>query len=478
MKMKIPFILFLVITAVYPQTTLPVKIDDFTSAKSWWEYHRDGIVAKDKDAIINGDGYLKIRLLNPSNDRECNVGISERQPVYSKKIKVLTTEARIKLLNNMLSGSRGWGFWKTAKMGKADNLAWFMEQALEGKPAFTWSRFGTIHGKKIDLKDISIKENEWHIYKIIRDLKNKRTEYFVDNQLYHISPGVAPTGRMAFHLWIDNQVYSRSKGVQRTAWSGISEMVVDYVKIYSGYSTGEKYPEDGSIKLFEKPLTFGSGKKNELLINQEISVSPGKTVVLMSVIAEKYGSFDNPDKLTLSVVDKLGRNLAGAAWDGQKTNPANKVLLFDSNSEIIQLLAVAHNTPFVSDVLVLNSPSGEVLVNEAVNSKPLKNGLWKTYLFKSSGKPVVFYLSSLANESPGWNHIDKSTHKETTDDDLKIEIDGKDFGWNTQQSFDGNRQFGLNDIIVLREHLTAGNHSLKIYVENKPVLNRVLIFQE
>ncbi|KAA3613228.1 MAG: hypothetical protein D8M58_13055 [Calditrichaeota bacterium] len=464
--MKIILLSFLCISTLLSQTILPVKIDDFSSTKSWWDYHRDGLVADDPQSIINGKGYLKIRLLNPENSLECNVGISERQSIYSKRIKVLTTETRVKLLNNMLPGSRGWGFWKAAKMGKADNLAWFMEQHLEGKPKFSWSRFGTIQKKRVDLKDIAIKENEWHTYKIVRDLNSKRTDYFVDGELYHTSGGIAPTGRMGFHLWIDNQVYSRSKGIQRAAWSGTSEMVVDYVKIYSGYNTGKSYPVEGSIKVYEKPLVFGNGTNNEKLIDQEISVLPGKTIVLMSVNAESYADFDRPDKLTLRLSEN--NNKVETAWHGSNNNKINKILELDNSSDLLKLEAISENTPFISDLLVLNSPSGKVLLNESEN---------KNYSFISNGKPVVIYLSAIASESPGWNHIDKSTHDDKSDDHLSIEIDGKKVDY-PESSLDGNRQFGLSDIIVVREHLPAGKHTLKIYVENKPVLNRVLVFQE
>jgi hypothetical protein len=476
--MKILLSLTLLLNTLFAQTILSVKIDDFTSEKSWWEYHRDGTVKNDPDAIINGKGYLKIRLLKPQDNMECNVGISEPQPIYPKKIKILTTEIRIKLLTDMKQGSRGWGFWKTAKMGRADNVAWFMEQYLAGKPKFSWSRFGTIHKRKIDLKDIQIKKNVWHTYKIVRDLNAKQTDYFIDGQLSHTSRGIAPTGRMAFHLWIDNQVYSRSKGIQRMAWQGISEMVVDYVSIYSGYSPSKSFPVDGGIKLFEKPLLFGSGEKGEELLNETVPLSPGKTVVLMSVVAEKYAAFDNPDKLILKATDENGKVYAKTQWDGQKKNPLNKVLIFDTESEQIELKTVGDNTPFISDLVVFNSPTGKVLINDDVNAKPIADGLWKTYSFTSDGSPVDFYLSGVAMESPGWNHIKKSSHNEKTDDDLKIEIDGQDFGWNSEYSFDGNRQFGLADVIVLRQRLAAGRHTLKVFVENKPLLNRVFIFQE
>jgi hypothetical protein len=476
--MKIFFILTFLLNTLFAQTILPVKIDDFTSVKSWWEYHHDGTVKNDPDAIINGNGYLKIRLLKPQDNMECNVGISEPQPIYPKRIKILTTEMRIKLLTDMQPGSRGWGFWKTAKMGKADNVAWFMEQYLKDKPKFSWSRFGTIHKRKIDLKDIKIKKNVWHTYKIVRDLKAKQTDYFIDGQLSHTSRGIAPTGRMAFHLWIDNQVYSRSKGIQRVAWPGESAMVVDYVSIYSGLSPGKIFPSQGAIKFFEKPLRFGSGKKDAILLNETVSVSPGKTLVLMSVIAEKYAIFDNPDRLVLRANDDKGKMYSKKKWDGQKKNAVNKVLIFDTKSETLELKAISENTPFISDLVVLNSPTGKVVINDEVNARAANDGLWKTYSFSSMGRPVVIYLSGVANESPGWNHIQKSSQNDQTDDDLRIEVDGQDFGWNSEYSFNGNKQFGISDVIVLRQNLSVGNHSLKIFVKNKPLLNRVVIFQE
>ena len=475
--MKTLFILFVFFKFVFPQTVLPLKIDDFSSTKSWWQYHRDGLVSKDSDAIINGKGFLKIRLLDPENSLECNVGISERQNIYPRGVKVLSMETRVKLLNGMQPGSWGWGFWKTAKMGQADNVAWFMEQLKYGEPDFSWSRFITISKRKVDFNDVDIEQNEWHVYKIVRDLNTKTTSFFIDGLLTNLA-SIAPTGRMAFHLWIDNQIYSKSKGIERAAWNGKSEMLVDYVSIYSGHSPGKSYPSNGSIKLFEKPFIFGTGKKNEVLVDYEIDIEPGNTVVVMSAVVENNLPVDETDLLTLSILNNDDNSFAETKWDRAGGKSLNKILTLNPSSKRIKLKAFSENTPFISDIVVLSSPSGKILINDSVNNRPDKNGFWKSYSFTSDGSPVIVYLSASASESTGWNHVDESTHNDKTDDDLKIEIDGKDFGWNTENSFDGNRQFGISDVIVLREQLKSGKHTLKIFVENKPLLNRVLVFQE
>lgn len=231
MNIKLYFLLIVPLLGAAQGSLIPLKWDEFDSHKDWWAWHRDGSAASDSDAIRLEKGCLILSLSNPSSEYECNVGISDEQNIYGKKQKILKVEIRLKVLTAMKPGSRGWGFWKAARNGKASSLAWFMEQFMPGQKKLSWRKAGSLSHKKRSLKNIDFDLHDWHIYSIERDIPAKTVRYYVDGKLWFWTPDIYSQERMSFHLWIDNQVYSRKKGIQKTSWQGRSAIVVDYVHI-------------------------------------------------------------------------------------------------------------------------------------------------------------------------------------------------------------------------------------------------------
>ncbi len=238
-KTTLFLLLFIPFMAVSQRTLIPLKWDEFDSQKDWWAWHKDGSAGSDADAIRIENGCLIISLRNPAAEYECNVGLSDEQNIYGKKHKILRVETRLKVLNEMIPGSRGWGFWKAARNGKASSLAWFMEQLMPGQKKLSWRKAGSLSHKKRAMKNIDFNVQDWHVYTIERDIPAKTVRYYVDGNLWFQTPGIVPKERMSFHLWVDNQVYSK-KGIRRVSWQGSSAILVDYVHISGTASSGSR----------------------------------------------------------------------------------------------------------------------------------------------------------------------------------------------------------------------------------------------
>ena len=413
-------------------------LDDFSGQNAAWLFHRDGSVKNDPAAIESGKGYLKIRLLNPVKQQECNVGISNPQPVYTKKYRQLTCETRIKTLNTMMPGSRGWGFWKTAKNGAADNLAWFMQQFLKGEADHSWSRFGSLYKRQAKWQAYTPRAGEWHTYKIVRDLLLNTTIYFIDGKRVFSTPGIAARGRMAFHLWIDNQVYSRSKGIRRAGWRDESAMQVDYVMIYDGPSAAESSLPEGSIKLDEKPRFFFDPNSAKAPPVYHLGDVNGSGWLIASVNAEPLPG----DYLKTSI--KSEHENHSIIWDG--TGSATRFIKLQAVSGM-RINFESRETPYLDRFLLLNSPSGRVVFDH-------KAGLRKKHTFKSDSGNFVFIIAT--------RFFGKGS----------LMLDAKTTG---------ARRITLDSqsmLTVRRLMLPAGTHTVKLDVPKDIAPERIFIYQE
>lgn len=456
---------------------LPDKFDDFQNKKSWWQFHRDGSAAQDDSSIVINDGFLYIRLKSPPDHLECNTGISEPQNIYGNGVKWLSAEVRLKLLSAMYPGSRGWGFWKMARDGKAGSLAWFMEQMAPGDEKRTWSLAGTVFGKKRSVKPVELNQDEWHIYKIERDLYNKNTIYYIDGREFFRTSGLVPAGKLSFHLWIDNQVYSSSRGISRQAWDGMSALVVDYVRIRTERSGQPHYNYQWPVLLHEKMRWIGNGGENQILADLSFNApKPGKALILITARTEKDSPHDRPDKLKVL----LNGEDHGWLFDGNQATGSGYCLFVERelSAGLQRLQIIGSGTPVLEGITVIAAEDSNLLINdtpELDSGNNLSANVSGNYNFRSNSGLVTIFLSGAADESPEWNHTDAAARNDDHDDDLKIMINDRDFGWQNENALYGNRLFGSSDVLLIQTELPAGTHHLKLITNNTPVVHRILV---
>jgi len=426
------------------------RFDDFNRAQPWWQFHREGIVSADSEAIQIKNGYLLLKLTNPSSSRECNIGISDAQNIYSKSIAFLAFEARIKILSPMKPGSRGWGFWKAAKGGRASSLAWFMQQFDAQNPAFSWSRMGVISRGKTAFCDVRLPQDEWHLYRVERDRTVGSTRFFVDGNEVYSTPGLAPAERMSFHLWIDNQVYSRKKGILRQQWTGVSSMLVDWVKIEDRPPAPVTEDVPGPVVLFERfrrPRQDGS-----------FSIrfgSPGDTVyVLTAVQAEFNQPFEAADELTLD-------------WNGRQT-VCSGARLRGSTRYVLLTSAVGQ---------------GQQTLNFSVRQSPM---LWYVAAFSYPGLRLLRDLEK--NELPaGASDITfRVPHKKllvclamkSTDGEAQfsVKIDGRNYGKEAFRPGPRVKTAGMEHLLFMETTVTPGLHRLQWVPGGAVQAERLILF--
>jgi len=470
------FLLFLSEMLLAKYNIPALKRDDFAGKKTWWEFHQDGTAKQDRTAIVFRSGYLILSLNNPLADRECNVGFSERQNIYGKSVKKLVVETRIKVLNSMRPGSRGWGFWKAARNGVADNLAWFMQQLLPGNAKLSWQRVGSITPNQKEFGNFSINDQNWHTYKIIRDLKAKTTLFYVDRRQIFSTPKVSPKGKMSFHLWVDNQVYSQKRGIQPQGWKGSSRMVIDYVQIRTAPKINTLILNSGNIALFAQPAVFGPGGEKQPVWQVSFKAAKGETVILATARAEANQLYDIPDKLSLLLDGQVLTSLQG--WDGSRLQGQSRCRFFKVKTTAGEhgLKFISSSTPLLFDVTVLNKPGCRVLLNREFNKIPCKDEnakLWREFTFTNQAGLCTFYISASLKETTGWDHIRKL---HGPGDQLRATIDGQKNASASSQTLQGKCLFGDSGVILFQKRLSAGTHHLKLFTSGFPYIQRLLIY--
>ncbi len=446
------------------QTIPPVKRDDFNTIHSWWHYHTDGSASLDSSAIVNGKGYLRIRLKNPTQSEECNVGISDFQNIYGKKIKYLSLETRIKLLTPMKPGSRGWGFWKSRKKAKSYTLAWFMQQMDERNARLSWSMAGTIVGSRRNTKKWPV-DNQWHIYRIERDLKRMRTRFWIDGKLFLETPDLAPKDRLSFHLWIDNQVYSRKSGIMRKAWQGPSEMVVDYVQIEAGRRK-QLYPVISEAPfLFYCPCNrIYHRKENNIYGHSAFQASGGDVWILMTARVEDISPYDVPDRLQL-FLGKASEPVL--TFDGQVMKGKDQTMVVRKTLPAgeYKIHLREQSTPLIYDLAVVDGSKGKALLNMN-GSEFLKQGPIRKLKINRQSRAAL-YLAVSAREA--------EANENREEDRLRLSLSGSSLSAPMAFNFKGNEQFGACKTVVKSFLLNAGTLKINVQIQGKPQFHHIFL---
>ncbi len=466
-------LLFLPLNRSAAQNVIPaLKRDDFNRIHAWWHYHRDGVARDDTTALLNGRGFLFLRLKNPGAAEESNVGISEFQNIYGKSFTFLSAEVRVKLLTPLLAGSRGWGFWKSTKRLKRHSLAWFMQQKDPANAKFSWSLAGTVEGKRRKVKSWQ-PDNRWHVYRIERDLHRKQTRFFIDGKPFLITDGLVPKERLSFHLWIDNQVYSRKAGIRRRAWQGSEAMVVDYVQI----RTREAPPAQPRIY---SPRVVWYRRFNTILTSTQNAYSVGRYAfktrgdslyVLLSARAEDLRPYDVPDRLRVFIDDQKQPLLEidGVVLKGQTRTLVKKIKL-SAGQHHIRLTARA--TPLLYDVLLVEAQGGKVTVNV-----PAQGDSGRFSWRDTEPQTYLLYAAVTANEAASYDHIRSLSALQNADDRVLVRLKSTGKGALQIIRFKGNEILGDCNTKIVTGSLPPGKNELTFRIEGKAKVHRLFLIR-
>ncbi len=501
----------------------PLERDDFKSLKSWWSVNYSPSSGYNHSMTVN-NGYLKADLIDPLDGGSGgvlpssmvgmeNVGIStaDLKPIYDKNLQMDIT-IRIKTLNTLPVGSRGWGFWKSESVPVTTNQAtWFMEQTADSDsswaPQETWWQARTLDGvdNTYDFSsDISSYDNmQWHVYKVRRyggSSTGGYYEHYIDGTLVQrIVPYDFPDSSIinedfTFNCWNDNLVYRFIEGganpdsiaVYYNGWIGTSSFVVDFIEIVKdGYDPSYTVaPQDNNdmLRLREFESEMDDGLSDGLWKTYTFDTYAANCVIVATAKAEEMDSYDNDDDLKLEVDTKDYGYNSSKSWNGDVDQSLPKTIVIDTimstGSHTLKLSSRV--TPLLYDVNVFSSTDGAIALDTVINdSAPSgsSNLLWKTFTFNCDAGPVAIYLSGSADEEPGWDHSN-STIDSTDDDELRIMVDNTDYGWATDSALVGNGLYGDVKTILLTPTLSTGQHSIKLYTRETPTVYRVLVFSK
>ena len=480
---------------------LPLKRDDFvgTTRKNWWQWHNDGPNTPVPDVR---NGFVLFSLVDPDSTflPYCDAALWDGYPGVGGPYMYCTVVLRAKALNLHKKGSRGWGLWYTEPVPYEQQQAWYMRSKDDSTLTDeTWWRAetakgindATLHYVALDSLNPPIDDMEWHTYKIIRN--PGFVDFQIDGQSVLYVTQDLPDLSMSFHIWVDNLVYEYIAPGQivthRREWVGKNEIVLDYVQILTSGTLDSSETPRGIKLLREIPREIGNGQSQYLWKQYQFTAQEGNIAVLATGRVEQYLDASNQaisdDDDIRFVVDGTDYGWeTSTSFNADATGTQSKTLLLQQTvtAGTKTLNVYGDITPLLYDVTVLGAPNGGV-IRDLVYNETAPGGtdyLWKEITFPCYTGEVAIYISASADEDPnpsryGYQYSD---FDDASDDDLRIELDGVDYGYKTAYSFWGNRLFGEPKSVLIVDTLTQGNHTLRLYANNTPTLYRVVIYGE
>ena len=496
--------------------------DDLEYQHSWWELHNEPLGHNYQSPPTFNNGYLHHKLIAPEYfgntgnflaDSMNNVGIESAtiDALYAPG-DTLYLKMRVRFLTDHQPGSRGFGWWyKEGEPITVLEQMWFMQaREVDTSPyrdQDTWWRAEKANGlyysrhDSVDLDYALLPD--WHLYEIYK-YGNNRVDFLIDGSIVLTSTTYLPDEYYDYHHWIDNLVYHSTDlgndqfsidaqprhGTQWDSLTATNEMVTDFIEIIYGATIqyGYSQPASGIVSLREyvNEIAYNGGT-DQLWKSYSFTTNGGTTVILATAKAEEYDGYDTADKLRM-VIDGTNYGTATYGWDGDVQQATPKIVRIDtsmnSGSHTIQFYNTT--TPLLYDVVVLNAQSGGVILDSVINQTApagSNNLEWISIPFNvPQGGEVAIYVVAEADENDGWAYRGPGDSKQNIfddqDDDLRMVLDGTDYGWQTDSSWYGNRDFGEVKTVLLHETLAAGSHTLTFYANNTPTLYRVIIFAE
>ena len=445
-----------------------LKRDDFQDKKTWWDW---GARCTSSPSVHDGLAFL-VQNQGYSN-QDCGTYLWDEENIY----QYYTANIRVKTLTPMRPGTRGWGFWDyDPLMGPYEQVdtdfSWFMQQYDPFDSYQSWWLGGTKNGETLEFSFTSLDPfvdiEKWHTYKIER-----RADYvalYVDGVIVHFSDSALPEGLQSFHLWIDNFIYPFDpySPITYRNINDPSSLIVDFIEIYED-QLGESAPPAGSLLLKEIPNETGNGSSNYLWKEFNFYSPGGVNLVIITGRVESYNDFSDDDDIRI-VIDDIDLEWdTETSFNGEEINGQNSSLIYIDNFNAGEhyLDIYGDITPILYDVTVIGAENGDIILYEELDEEAPggSNLLWKDYSFNcTNNEEVTVFISASAHENTG------------DDDDIRIVLNDEDFGWDTDYSFSGDRLHGEARAITIRRDLLAGEHRLRIYAEQTPILHNVIIY--
>ncbi|GAB4169496.1 MAG: hypothetical protein Kow00108_03220 [Calditrichia bacterium] len=493
--MRISFIFSLLFLFFYQALgQFPVKRDDFigNQRRGWWRWYND----IDQAFPDVNSGIVYFNLVNPEAGVMHDVAFWDGVNLYDNNSKWVA-RMRVRTLTPHLPGSRGWGFWRTEPQHSSTmHAAWFFEETDSSMYADydptdeIWailSHTSIFPSGVTEIPLTGVDNSQWHTYRIDWDYPDS-VSYYIDGVFMHKETVNVPSYEMAFHIWVDNMVYDRddARNIKYRNWTGNNAIVLDFVEIIQNPQPAEVEKSSGIIKLHTEPKEVGSGLSQYLWKTYDFDLAEtGKTFFLVTARCENYpAEYTSDDDDIRLVID--GNDLG---WD--TANSLNGDVLQDQSHTLVYstiLNAGNHTlelygdvTPILFDVTVLSSPSGNLLVDQIENftpQSPLSNEMMKEYQFYSVQDSLVIYVSASVDEdiTPDGYGSYWFQYSEAEDDDIKLVVNGVDYGYSGEYFLDGNSLFGETGVILVTVPVNEGTQTVQIFGNNTPTLHRVVVF--
>ena len=521
MMLRVLIVLCLVVALSAQTYIIPdLQRDDFKDFKTWWSINISG--ENHTWGVFNG--YFMATLNNPNNGQQGgelpvdmtgmeNIGFSTAylMHVYSKD-DTIQAIIRVKTLNALPPGSRGWGFWRSEELPITINQAtWVFEQKAD--PIYSWASLETWWRARITRGlqfhksvDLTVNNQNWHVYRIVRFGRQYYEIYVDDDPTPVVRADTSDLGGIlnedyGFDCWNDNLIYRYTQSattgndtveVYYAGWLGSSSFVVDYVEIISGnYKYGHTVAPQGAVRLREVINEIDNGVQDGLWKGPyQFTVGGGPCLILATAKAEELDGYGDDDDLKIVLDGKdFGYNTP-RSWDGDTDQGQPKTIVIDTvlSPGTHEISFYSEATPILYDATVLEAPNGQVVINQTLNESAPAGSvdfLWKTFEFDCDSGQVAIYISGSADEEPGWNYRNYPDPNgvfadidSTDDDELRVELDNWDYGWGTDSAMMGNTLFGDSKTILIMQDVPAGHHVLKLYANETPTVYKVIVYVE